>query len=289
MLSYEKLNAGLFLPESPRWVRDELWVSDILGRTVFRFDELGRRESVVVFDGDQSGIDFDEAGNLYVVLMQGCVLLRVAGGAPTVVADLSGVATSLCNDLVVAPDGTAFVSQLGFDPWKGEAPRQSCVIRVDTNGAATTIGPEMGGPNGLALTPDQRQLFVAEPGGGNLWRFDLDERYDVVDANVFAHLDPAAGSQMPFGTPDGICLDSQGRLWVADPTGSRVVRVESDGSIEVMVEFPGLHPLAVAVTSGANPSKLFVTVVANVDIYAPRVNPTGFVAVATLPAEGGSG
>jgi len=56
--------------------------------------------------------------------------------------------------------------------------------------------------------------------------------------------------------------------WVATLTVNGCVRVESDGSIEVMVEFPGLHPLAVAVTSGANPSKLFVTVVANVDIYA---------------------
>jgi sugar lactone lactonase YvrE len=268
---------GLFFPEGPRWHDGCLWVSDVTARVVRRYKEDGSGEDFVRLDTEVLGLGFAPDGRLFVVDMPGRRLLAVRNGVTEVVADLAGHAPSFCNDLVVAGDGTAYVTHLGANHWKGETLRAVPIIRVRPDGTVDTIGPDLLGPNGIVFTPDERTLLIAEPGGGRVCYLRLDDTGEVLDHGVHASLAPAPSSGLPFGTPDGICLDAEGGLWIADPTGARVVRVDADGELTDVVPVAGGLPLAV-VLGGAQGRTLYVTVTSNIDFYAPLTEPTGFIA-----------
>lgn len=264
---------GLFLPESPRWHEGCLWISDMLHRTVFRYDATGRKHAVAVFDDNPSGIGFAPDGSMLVVSMAARRLLRYRDGAITDVADLSALEPTMLNDMAVAQDGTAYITRFGWDPWKGEELKTASVLRVDPNGSACSIGPDLIVPNGVALSIDESTLYVAEAGGAAVWAVDL--RGQSGTAEVFCALEPSPTSEIGLATPDGICVDAQGGLWVADPHGHRVLHLSPRGTLDHAVDLPVAdHPLAVAL-GGADHATLFITVAQKTDIYAPRTEPSG--------------
>lgn len=278
---------SLFFPESPRWHDGHLWLSDITGCVIRRYTESGVGEDYARLDTEPSGLGFAPDGCVLAVDMPGRRLLSINGDGTvtSVVADLSGHAPSFCNDMVVATDGTAYVTQFGSNHWKGEPPCPVPVLRVGPDGKVDAIGPPMHGPNGIVLTPDERTLLVAEPGAGRISYIRLDPGGAVGEHGVHVNVPPAPDSQIPFGTPDGICLDGEGALWLADPTGHRVLRVDAAGRITDSIPFMDGIPLAVAL-GGAAVTTLYVTVASHVDFYAPRHDPKGYVAAVTVPVAG---
>jgi sugar lactone lactonase YvrE len=277
--------SGLFFPEAPRWHDGYLWLSDITGRAIRRYTASGVGEDYARLDTEPCGLGFAPDGSVLVVDMPGRRLLSLRDGTMAVVADLSGLAPSFCNDMVVAADGTAYVTQFGSNHWKGEPRRPAPVIRVSPDGKAEAFGPDLNGPNGIVLTPDERSLLIAEPGAGRIYYLNLDSGGAVSEHGIHAELPPAPGSQLPFGTPDGICLDSEGALWIADPTGNRVIRVGGDGKVTDSIPFADGIPLSV-VLGGADARTLYIVVASHVDFYAPLRDPAGYVAVITVGVPG---
>ena len=108
------LASGLAFGEGPRWHGGRLWLSDMHGRQVVTVDPAGRLETVVRVEARPSGLGWLPDGRLLVVSMEDRKLLRLAGGALETHADLSALASHEINDLVVASDGCAYVSQFGF-------------------------------------------------------------------------------------------------------------------------------------------------------------------------------
>src|SRR6202007_685480 len=108
-----------------------------------------------------------------VVSMLDRQLNRVRGGKLERVADLSGLATGPCNDMVVDAKGRAYVGNFGYDRHRGEAPRTTCLVRVDPDGTATKVADELMFPNGTVIAPDGRTLIVAETFTHRLTAFDI--------------------------------------------------------------------------------------------------------------------
>jgi sugar lactone lactonase YvrE len=79
-------------------------------------------------------------------------------------------------------------------------------------------------PNGTVITPDGRTLIVAETLAHRLTAFDVDAKGALARRRVLAALDDCY--------PDGICLDAQGAVWVADARSNRVIRVRADGAVD---------------------------------------------------------
>jgi sugar lactone lactonase YvrE len=232
---------GLHLPECPRWHEDDLWLVDMWAHEVLRLGPSGVREVVHRFpdDEDPGGIGWLPDDTLLVVGMEGRVVHRIEGGRATAHADLRDLAEFQLNDMVVGPDGTAWVSQFGWDMWGGGPYADTVLIRVDADGTATVAAEEMAVPNGMALSEDGTTLTVAEPGAGRLSTFTVDGDR-LVDRRT-TPLEKATDA--PYVTPDGICLDEEGAIWAADPMGHRVVRV-LDGTITDELPVPDAHPLA---------------------------------------------
>lgn len=245
---------GLRLPECPRWRDASLWLVDMWAHEVLRYDLDGTRQVIHRFpdDEDPGGIGWLPDGRLLVAGMEGRVVYRLENDRPTVHADLHDLAPFQLNDMVVAADGTAYVSQFGYDMWGGGAYTNTVLIRVTPDGTATAVADDLASPNGMAITPDGATLVVAEPGGARLSRFRITPDGLANRELVPLEKSPAA----PYVTPDGICLDAEGAVWAADPMGGRVIRV-LDRRIEREVAIGATHPLA-CVLGGPERRTLFV-------------------------------
>tara|TARA_Y100001934_G_C12189453_1_gene695675 strand:+ start:278 stop:913 length:636 start_codon:yes stop_codon:yes gene_type:complete len=142
-------------------------------------------------------------------------------GEVTVHADLSHIAGGPCNDMVVGPNGVAYVGNFGFE--EGEKFAQATLAIVDQDGTARP-GPDcLDFPNGTVISPDGKQLVLAESYGSRLLSFDVEPDGSLTGRRLFADL----GTRVP----DGICLDEEGGIWVGDPVNHSVFRVIDGGEV----------------------------------------------------------
>jgi sugar lactone lactonase YvrE len=235
---------GCHFTEDPRWRDGRLWYSDFYGHAVHSTSPSGDDRVELALGDQPSGLGWLPDGRLLVVSMTDRKVIRVeADGSVVDHADLSGIATWWCNDMLVDPLGRAYVGHFGFDldtflDEHGEAavlaepgPPRAHVVLVGPDGSVEVAADDLRFPNGTVMTPDGRTLIVAETLGLRLTAFDVDDDGRLSRRRVWADL---SGDLVP---PDGICLDAEGAVWVANALGPTCVRVLEGGRITDRVEF----------------------------------------------------
>jgi sugar lactone lactonase YvrE len=251
---------GLVFPEGPRWHGGKLWFSDMHTRKVMTVDLTGDVETIVEVPGQPSGLGWLPDGRLLVVSMVDRRLLRLDPEGLAVVADLRELASYHCNDMVVDREGRAYVGNFGFDMFaRPFEPAPAEIVLVKPDGEARIVADEMIFPNGSVITPDGAELIVAETFGSRLTAFGIEPDGSLRDRRTWAHL--------PGMFPDGICLDAEGAIWVAEPGASRqVLRVREGGAVTHRVTATAV-PFA-CMLGGFDRRTLFV-------LTAETVNPEG--------------
>lgn len=219
---------GLSFGEGPRWHEGRLWYSDFYVHQVRRVDESGHAETVVEVPGRPSGLGWRPDGTLLIVSMTDRRLMRFADGKLSVEAELSSLAPAPCNDMVVDGKGRAYVGNFGYDRHAGEAPRTTCLVRVDPDRSVHQAADGLMFPNGTVITPDGKTMIVGETFAHRLTAFDVAADGTLSNARLWAEIDGCY--------PDGICLDAEGAIWVSDPFGRRVLRVLEGGRITHSVD-----------------------------------------------------
>jgi len=126
--------------------------------------------------------------------------------------------------MVVDSAGRAYVGNFGFDRHNCEPERTTCIVRVDAGGTVARAADDLFFPNGTVITPDGKRLVVGETLAKRLTAFDIGAGGALTNRSVFAQFEDCY--------PDGICLDAEGAIWVADARGNRVIRVFESGRIE---------------------------------------------------------
>lgn len=245
----ETLLDGLTFPEGPRWHDGRLWFSDFYNYRVVAVGLDGKAEAMATVPECPSGLGWMPDGSLLVVSMLDRRLLRQTSGGLVTHADLSAIAGGPCNDMVVDAAGRAYVGNFGYERFKGEDARPAKLARVDPDGTVTVVADDMLFPNGSVITPDGKRLIVGESMGNRLTSFDIGPDGGLSNRRIFA--------AAPDLVPDGICLDAEGAIWVADPRRNRAVRVREGGEITDTIALPGRNAYA-CMLGGEDRRTLFI-------------------------------
>lgn len=243
------LLADLTFPEGPRWHDGRLWFSDFYAHEVVALDVAGKRETIVEVPGQPSGLGWTPDGRLLVVSMTDRRLLRLDPDGLVEVADLSALAGYHCNDMVVDGEGRAYVGNFGYNSHDGDPFQTADLIRVDPDGSASVAATGLAFPNGSVITPDGGTLIVGETRGHVLSAWDRHPDGSLHNRRVWADL---AG-----GWPDGICLDAEGAVWVADPRNKETIRVLEGGEVTTRISTGEMGSFA-CMLGGAERRTLFI-------------------------------
>jgi sugar lactone lactonase YvrE len=207
------LATGFCFGEGPRWFEGLLWFSDMLGEAVHTVTLGGSMTTLPLPGHSPSGLGFRPDGSLLIVSTKERQLLRYDGETIDTLADLSAMAPADLGDMVVDGHGRAYIGSQAF--------HGGVILRVDPDGTASVVAHDLDFPNGMAITPDQQTLIVAESIGRRLTAFSIDSDGGLSDRRVFADgLD---------GPPDGICLDAAGGVWAAMTLAHQFERIEGSG------------------------------------------------------------
>jgi sugar lactone lactonase YvrE len=222
------LTSGLVFGESPRWHRGRLWFVDFGAQEVGAVDSHGNRELIVRLPGMPMGLGFLPDGRLLIVSVRdGMLLRREPDGSLVTHADVSALSRHPWGELVVDGRGNAYVGNIGFEFPGGEfAPGSVALVTPD--GTVRHVADGAAFPNGMAITPDNSTLILAESYGHRLTAFDIAADGSLSNRRVWADLGDAY--------PDGICLDAEGAVWFADVPAKHCVRVRKGGEVLQTVE-----------------------------------------------------
>ena len=170
------LMTGLAFGESPRWHDGRLWLADWGSQEIIAIGGEGRREiNVQLRFGSFQPICFDwlQDGCLVLVSSQDARLLRrEPNGALVPYADLSAISRGW-NEIVVDGRGNAYVNGGGFDLMAGAPFVPGFIVLVTGDGQVRQVADGLAFPNGMAVTPDNATLIVAESYGKKLTAFDI--------------------------------------------------------------------------------------------------------------------
>ncbi len=287
-----RLAAGFQFLEAPRWHLGQLFMSDFFARKVLSFDASRGVETVCEVAGRPSGLGFRPDGTMLVVSMLDKRLLSFASGNLIEIADLAAHAKGPANDMVVDAKGRAYVGNFGSDFYANEPEAATCLLRVDPDTSVHVLAEGLEFPNGMAITADQKTLLVAESLGCRITAFDLADDGLLHNRRCWASFEPRPASPtftdaLASGAviPDGICLDADGALWVANSGGHEVLRIAEGGDILDRISCGSSTTYAVAL-GGEQGTSLFMCVGPKFATYDPETTRNGELWMANVDVPG---
>ena len=219
----ETVAEGFKFTEGPVWVDDHLIFSDIPANRIYTEDKEVFREP----SNQSNGLTLDAEGRLIAAEHKARRISRTEkDGTITTLADnWEGKKLHSPNDVIVRSDGTIYFT----DPPYGGNPKEldfQAVYSISPDGKLNKLVDDFIKPNGLALSPDESILYVADTEGKHIRAFDVAKDGSVSKGRVHCEL-PG---------PDGIKVDVEGRIWATASDGVRVIN--TDGTLLETIEFP---------------------------------------------------
>jgi sugar lactone lactonase YvrE len=222
------LLAGLAMGESPRWHDGRLWFSDWGTLEVVAVDLKGERETMARLASAPFSIDWLPDGRLLIVSARERRLMRrEPDGTLVTFVDLAGISERPWNEIVVDGRGNVYLNNIGFD-FPGAEYAPGLLALVSPDGSASQVADGVAFPNGMAITPDNETLILAESYGNRLTAYDIARDGTLSSPRTWADL---GGDH-----PDGICLDAEGAVWYADVGARHCVRVREGGKVFQTIE-----------------------------------------------------
>ena len=266
----QQLATGFVFTEGPLWVAEGYWLFvDVRTSNVYKLVPGGEAEVVRANSDQSNGMTYDMQGRILVCEMESRqVQLWESDGSLTPIAThWDGKRLNRPNDVICASNGDIYFTDPGIRMEEHEKELDFFgVYRLSPGGDLQPILRDFEFPNGLALSPDERTLYVANTRPSMLIRaFDVQPDGSVANGRVFAEM----VSDAPEGAPDGMKVDTAGRVFSTGPGGCWVYSPEGEhlGTI-VLPEVP-----ANCAFGGDDYRTLFFT--ARTSVYSVRVTTPG--------------
>ena len=281
-----RLCGGFGFIEGPIWIAHDnaLVFSDIPGNRQHRW-RPGSSEAEIYREpsGWSNGLTLDADGNLLACEHGGRRVSRAPYDQPDSAAALAerwdGKALNSPNDLVVHSSGAIFFTDPAYGTDTGRTPRFGSegqqpeldfrgVYRIDPDGSLQLVVPTgFSQPNGLAFTPDESALYIGDSQERLIWRYAVNDDLTLGERALF--VDQSADQRL--GAPDGMKVDTEGRLWT---TGAGGVSVHSAAG-EYLGVFEMDEHAANLTFGGDDFSTLFMT--AGTSLYSIQTAARGIV------------
>jgi gluconolactonase len=241
----EKVAGGFQFIEGPVWYRPggNLFFSDIPGNVIMQWSPAGGakvfREHIFAGEypaGKQvgtNGLTLDKQGRLIAAEHGNRRVSRIAkDGMLTVLADrFEGKRLNSPNDVVVKKNGDIYFTDPPFgllNPGQalGDAAKNPLremdfngVFRITARGKIEALAKDIALPNGLAFSPDEKQLYVANSANKTWSVYDVQSDGTLGNGRIFYD----AAKETGAGVPDGMKVDSAGNIWATGPGGILVI------------------------------------------------------------------
>ncbi|MGC8487219.1 MAG: SMP-30/gluconolactonase/LRE family protein [Clostridia bacterium] len=269
-VEWEPLAGGFRFTEGPVWVEedDALYFTDIPADTIYRWAADSYEVSIFRRSSRKAnGMTRDPGGFLLVCEHGGRRVARLArdGGYEVLAERFAGRRFNSPNDIVVDRLGRIWFTDptYGIDGlevgYPAEQEQPLCgVYRVDPGGTTELVADDLVTPNGLAFSPDQRMLYVADTVKSSLRRFEVDTEGRLRDTGPFAVLNRSSGR----GLPDGLRVSREGYIFLAGPGG--VFIIDTAGGILGHLRAP---EQVANVEIGSRGGSRFLAITASTSVY----------------------
>lgn len=245
----QEIASGFTWAEGPVWVADGgyLLFSDIPRNSVMKY-KAGEGISVFLNPSGYTGHDYyglEPGSNGLILDTKGQLLscehgdrrvsvLTTGGGKRTLVDNYMGKRLNSPNDLVLKSNGDLYFTDPPYGlPNRYDDPRRELdfcgVYKLSPDGTLTLLTDELARPNGLAFSPDESKLYVAQSDPkAAIWKeYPVLKDGTLGEGKLFYDITDKVGQQP--GLPDGLKVDQQGNLFATGPGG--VLVFSPDGKL----------------------------------------------------------
>ncbi|MEZ6134461.1 MAG: SMP-30/gluconolactonase/LRE family protein [Pirellulaceae bacterium] len=247
----EVLAGGFTWTEGPVWIGDadgHLLFSDIPRNSIFKWEQSGK-VSLFMSPAGYTGVDYyglePGSNGLFLDLKGRLVMcehgdrrisvLTDGGGKLTLADRYQGKRLNSPNDGVMKSNGDIYFTDPPYGlPQRFDDPMRELdfcgVYRVTPQGEVTLLTKSIERPNGIAFSPDEKTLYVAQsnPDQANWTAFSVNGNGTLGDGKEIANVTQRVKNGEP-GLPDGMTVDATGILWASGPNGIYVM--SSDGKL----------------------------------------------------------
>jgi gluconolactonase len=265
----ERLATGFVFTEGPLWHPDGFYYFvDVRKSMFYRLQPGGKPEILRENTGEGNGTTFDLQGRL--IMCEGGnrrVTRTGADGKIEVLCDrYEGKRLNRPNDVVCRSDGSIYFTDPGLRvPLAERELPYAAIYRIDPGGAVSMLA-DFEYPNGLAFSPDERTLYVANTRWAQyIHALEIGADGAMIRRRIFADM----SSDETDGVPDGMKVDVQGRVYCTGPGGTWVFA--PDGTRLGIIRTPEV-PANLAF-GGPDLQTLFLT--ARTSVYSLRVKVPG--------------
>ena len=172
-----------------------------------------------------NSIKFDSKGFMYLADYTGHNVLKVDMQTKAVSTYVHNERFNQPNDIIFNRKDQIFASDPNWKEGTGQ------LWRIDAGGKAVLLAHDMGTTNGIALSPDEKTLYVNESVQRKIWAFDVDDAGDISNKRLFA--------EFPDFGFDGMACDNKGNLYVTRYGKGTIAVLSPDGKLLREVQLEG--------------------------------------------------
>lgn len=201
----EEVSTAFDLCDGPAWNdRGILYVPDVKGQTLYQYNSKQDKLSPVLKDAGRFSASYFNNGELFLSDNGNARIVKLNGKELVEVAKLdeSEKPTKRPNDLVVDHDGGIYVTMT----------RQNQVFYISPDGEQSVAVDGIETPNGIALSPDEKTLYVSAYVPKQVWAYDVTSPGKTANGRLFSKMDDG-----PDKGADGMTIDRAGNVYCTGP------------------------------------------------------------------------